>query len=220
MTHATKGIYRYIMQDFIRVRSCVLRRCFTRALLRRVHSCFFSPATDKACAERHHSRSGGADDALFSESDVLASISSIQTVDYHQSIHLPGGIIFTPYHAGHILGAAMFMISIAGVRILYTGDISREVDRHLVPAEIPLERPDVVIGESTFGTMALEGRREKEERLLSACSDRALLSPRVETLLIPFPLPAPQQARLRRSSDEAGAVCFPSSLLARRSNSY
>jgi hypothetical protein len=23
MTHATKGIYRYIMQDFIRVRSCV-----------------------------------------------------------------------------------------------------------------------------------------------------------------------------------------------------
>jgi cleavage and polyadenylation specificity factor subunit 3 len=63
----------------------------------------------------------------------------------------------------------MFMISIAGVRILYTGDISREVDRHLVPAEIPLERPDVVIGESTFGTMALEGRRDKEERLLSAC---------------------------------------------------
>jgi cleavage and polyadenylation specificity factor subunit 3 len=163
MTHATKGIYRYIMQDFIRVRSYAsspskLLPFLIRLALLSVSFPLFS------------SRSNSSDDSLFSESDVLASLSSIQTVDYHQSIHLPGGIRFTPYHAGHILGAAMFMIEIAGVKVLYTGDISRELDRHLVPAEIPLERPDVMIGESTFGTMALEGRIEKEERFLSELS--------------------------------------------------
>lgn len=159
MTHATKGIYRYIMQDFIRVRSCVI-------------SLHLAPFRPRPCLTPPYlcacSRAGGADDTLFSESDVLSSLSSILTVDYHQSIHLPGGIVFTPYHAGHILGAAMFMIEIAGIKILYTGDVSREVDRHLVPAEIPLERPDIMIGESTFGTMALEGRKDKEERFLSA----------------------------------------------------
>jgi Cft2 family RNA processing exonuclease len=41
------------------------------------------------------------------------------------------------YNAGHVLGAAMFMIEIAGVRVLYTGDFSREEDRHLMAAELP-----------------------------------------------------------------------------------
>ena len=31
----------------------------------------------------------------------------------------------------------MFMIEIAGVRVLYTGDFSREEDRHLMAAELP-----------------------------------------------------------------------------------
>ena len=46
---------------------------------------------------------------------------------------------------GHVLGAAMFMIEIAGVRVLYTGDYSREEDRHLMAAEIPAITPDVLI---------------------------------------------------------------------------
>lgn len=46
---------------------------------------------------------------------------------------------------GHVLGAAMFMIEIAGVKVLYTGDFSREEDRHLMAAEIPAVKPDVLI---------------------------------------------------------------------------
>ena len=41
------------------------------------------------------------------------------------------------------LGAAMFMVDIAGVRVLYTGDCSREEDRHLRAAETPQFSPDV-----------------------------------------------------------------------------
>ena len=69
-----------------------------------------------------------------------------------------------PYHAGHVLGACMFMIDIVGLKILYTGDYSREEDRHLVSAEVPPIRPDVLIVESTFGVQGYEPREEKEVR--------------------------------------------------------
>jgi Cft2 family RNA processing exonuclease len=35
----------------------------------------------------------------------------------------------------------MFMVDIAGVRILYTGDYSREEDRHLRAADLPAVLP-------------------------------------------------------------------------------
>ena len=55
------------------------------------------------------------------------------------------GIKFWCYNAGHVLGAAMFMIEIAGVKVLYTGDFSRIEDRHLMAAEVPTITPDVLI---------------------------------------------------------------------------
>lgn len=59
------------------------------------------------------------------------------------------GIKFWCYNAGHVLGAAMFMIEIAGVKIFYTGDFSCEEDRHLMAAEIPSVSPDVLISVSS-----------------------------------------------------------------------
>ena len=55
------------------------------------------------------------------------------------------GVKFWCYHAGHVLGAAMVMMEIAGVKILYTGDFSRVEDRHLMAAEIPSIAPDLLI---------------------------------------------------------------------------
>ena len=71
---------------------------------------------------------------------------------------------FWAYNAGHVLGAAMFMIEIAGVKILYTGDFSREQDRHLMAAEMPLMKPDVLIIEATYGIKIHEKREEREHR--------------------------------------------------------
>ncbi|KAG2016263.1 endoribonuclease ysh1, variant 2 [Coprinopsis cinerea AmutBmut pab1-1] len=92
------------------------------------------------------------------------SLASIIPVSAHQLINVCPGVSFTPYHAGHVLGACMFLIDIAGLKILYTGDYSREEDRHLVKAELPPIRPDVLIVESTYGVHTLEGREEKEAR--------------------------------------------------------
>ncbi len=59
------------------------------------------------------------------------------------------GVRFWCYNAGHVLGAAMFMIEIAGVKLLYTGDFSCEEDRHLMAAEVPAITPDILISVST-----------------------------------------------------------------------
>lgn len=58
----------------------------------------------------------------------------------------------------------MFMVDIAGVRVLYTGDYSREEDRHLRAAETPQFSPDVCIIESTYGVQHHQPRHTREKR--------------------------------------------------------
>lgn len=108
-----------------------------------------------------------SDTNLYTEEDLVASMDRIDTINYHQVVHHKG-IKFWSYNAGHVLGAAMFMIEIAGVRILYTGDYSRTEDRHLMPAELPTVKPDVLIVESTYGVQTLEPIADREHQFTSA----------------------------------------------------
>ncbi|TNY23563.1 Endoribonuclease YSH1 [Rhodotorula diobovata] len=134
MSHPTKAVYRYLMSDFVRVSTA------------------------------------GSDDNLFTEAEMIASFNQIQSFDFEQEILLPpsdsssASVRFTSFAAGHVLGACMFLLEIAGARVLYTGDYSTEEDRHLVPAKVPnWERPpDVMICESTYGVQSHEPRLEKE----------------------------------------------------------
>ncbi|KAF3678071.1 Cleavage and polyadenylation specificity factor subunit 3-I [Capsicum annuum] len=88
-----------------------------------------------------------------------------KVIDFHQTVEV-NGIRFWCYTAGHVLGAAMFMVDIAGVRVLYTGDYSREEDRHLRAAEIPQFSPDICIIESTYG-VELHMPRQIREKLFT-----------------------------------------------------
>lgn len=105
----------------------------------------------------------GVNEMLFNEQDLVKSLDKIETVDYHQELE-HNGIKFWCYNAGHVLGAAMWMIEIAGVKVLYTGDFSRQPDRHLLGAETPTMSPDVLIVESTYGIQVHEPRRQREVR--------------------------------------------------------
>lgn len=104
---------------------------------------------------------------MYTQEDVQRCLDRCQTIGFHQALEIDG-VKITPYHAGHVLGAAMFLIEIAGVKVLYTGDYSREDDRHLRGAEIPSVRPDVLIVEATFGLMVHEGREQREKRFTEA----------------------------------------------------
>ncbi|EDQ87907.1 uncharacterized protein MONBRDRAFT_26966 [Monosiga brevicollis MX1] len=103
------------------------------------------------------------DNQLFSDKDIENTMKRIETVDFEQTVMLRG-LSFTPYSAGHVLGACMFEIDIAGVKLLYTGDFSRDEDRHLMAASIPPIKPDILIAESTLGDLEHENRQDRERR--------------------------------------------------------
>lgn len=110
------------------------------------------------------------EETLYTEEDLLNSMDKIECVNFHQVVHHKG-IKFWAYNAGHVLGAAMFMIEIAGVRILYTGDYSRREDRHLMCAETPEVKPDVLIIEGTYGVQRLPHVSEREKRFTEIVTD-------------------------------------------------
>lgn len=136
MTHATKAIYRWLLTDFVRVTS-------------------LSNNTDSLSLSSAN---------LYTDEDLMKSFDNIETIDFHSTIELEG-IRFTAFHAGHVLGACMYLIEVGGLKILFTGDYSREENRHLPVAEIPTIKPDILITESTFGTATHEPRFDKEQRL-------------------------------------------------------
>merc|ERR1719312_810553 len=107
---------------------------------------------------------------LYTEKELIDSMEKIETMDFHSEKEV-NGIRFWAYNAGHVLGAAMFMIEIAGVRVLYTGDFSREEDRHLMAAELPSMKPDVLIVEATYGQRTHDKREDREKRFTGTVSD-------------------------------------------------
>ena len=138
MTHPTKAIYKWMLSDFVRVTNI------------------------------HMNAEGSTVDpnsSLYSDEDLVRSFEKIDVIDYHQEIDL-SGIKITALNAGHVLGAAMFLIEIAGVRVLYTGDYSREEDRHLMAAESPSVKPNVMICESTYGVGSHMPRDEREAKFI------------------------------------------------------
>ena len=54
---------------------------------------------------------------LYTEADLETSMDKIETINFHEEKDV-FGIKFWAYNAGHVLGAAMFMIEIAGVKVL------------------------------------------------------------------------------------------------------
>lgn len=139
MTHATKAIYKWLIQDNVRVSNT-------------------SSSSDQRTT-------------LYTEHDHLSTLPMIETIDFNTT-HTVNSIRITPFPAGHVLGAAMFLISIAGLNILFTGDYSREEDRHLIPAEVPKGvKIDVLITESTFGISSNPPRLEREAALMKTVTN-------------------------------------------------
>lgn len=109
--------------------------------------------------------------SMYTEQDHNKTFPNIETIDFYTT-HTVAGIRITPYPAGHVLGAAMFQIEIAGLKILFTGDYSREDDRHLVSASIPKGvKIDVLITESTFGISTHTPRVQREAQLMKSITD-------------------------------------------------
>jgi len=81
---------------------------------------------------------GGA--ALYSQEDIAKSMHDIRTIDFRQEL-VHKGIEFTCFGAGHVLGACMFLVTIDGVRILYTGRSVGQTERRNASSLPAVSRP-------------------------------------------------------------------------------
>jgi cleavage and polyadenylation specificity factor subunit 3 len=61
---------------------------------------------------------------LYTEADLEASMDKIETINFHEEKDVLG-IKFWAYNAGHVLGAAMFMIEIAGVKVMIIPNLDK-----------------------------------------------------------------------------------------------
>lgn len=103
------------------------------------------------------------EDTLYTEADLISCCDKVELIDYHTTVTL-GGLSFHALNAGHVLGACMFWLDMGGRTVLYTGDYSMEDDRHLMAAELPDKKPDLLIVEATYGVQVHASRAEREAR--------------------------------------------------------
>ncbi len=87
---------------------------------------------------------------LYDEADVEAIMRRFHGVDFGAATEVAPGVRATWLPAGHILGAAMILVEIAGKRLLFSGDLGRW-DRPLVPDPVDPPSVDLVLVESTYG---------------------------------------------------------------------
>ncbi len=73
------------------------------------------------------------------------------------------------FDAGHILGSVMYLVEVEGLQVLFTGDFNTSGSILTDGAE-PVERPDVLVMEATYGDPAyvFPNRAEIYDRLIEA----------------------------------------------------
>lgn len=118
---------------------------------------------------RKHGREAGHEEPLYTVNDVPAAMERFQVRDHGEEFMVaPGvGVLFT--EVGHILGSAAVHLTIDDgekvLRLTYTGDVGRYVDR-LLPAPIGFSQADVILCEATYGDRDHQPLEEAEGELL------------------------------------------------------
>ncbi len=103
----------------------------------------------------------------WGEEGLEQAYSSIKVSNYRRKIKLVDGVTAEFYNAGHILGAAMILIEWDGRRILYTGDINDQRTPLFKGFEIPEEKIDILITESTNGIRDIKPRKQVNNEFTS-----------------------------------------------------
>lgn len=87
---------------------------------------------------------------LYTLQDAQESLAYLNTVPFERQLDLGDGITATFLPAGHILGAAMILLRVGDVTVLFSGDLGRPHDPLLPPPAI-VRQADYLVVESTYG---------------------------------------------------------------------
>lgn len=106
---------------------------------------------------------------LYTVADVQPTMACFQTAGYTERVMVLPGIELTFTDAGHILGSAAVNLTLDDgertIRLCFTGDVGRYVDR-LLPPPVPFPQADFIICETTYGDRDHAPITEAEDELL------------------------------------------------------
>ncbi|MBQ9693532.1 MAG: MBL fold metallo-hydrolase [Kiritimatiellae bacterium] len=106
---------------------------------------------------------------LYSEADVVQTLSQMEGVPYKRAIDLGNGVGAVFHNAGHILGSALVEILVLQPnrkvrRLLFSGDLGQPGQPIIPPPDIP-PSPDVLLVESTYADRVHPPRENITARL-------------------------------------------------------
>ena len=87
---------------------------------------------------------------LYTTADAAAALALVAPRPYHEPFAVCDGVTALLRPSGHILGAATVQLDLAGVRLVFSGDLGR-YDRPILPDPEPVPAADVLLLESTYG---------------------------------------------------------------------
>lgn len=100
---------------------------------------------NRASFSRHHPAL-----PLYTREEAETALRSLRAVDFGQSVTLKEGVSFELLPAGHILGAAVVVLTAGQRRIVFSGDLGRANDP-IMPPPAAVDRADYLVVESTYG---------------------------------------------------------------------
>ncbi|KAG5445512.1 Integrator complex subunit 11 [Clonorchis sinensis] len=103
---------------------------------------------------------------FFTSEMIYRCMSKVKCVYVHQTVKVDDELELQAFYAGHVLGAAMFLIRVGSQSVLYTGDYNMTPDRHLGAAWVSRCCPDILITESTYATTIRDSKRAREREFL------------------------------------------------------
>ena len=102
---------------------------------------------------------------LYTDDDVRLAVAQFHPVAFGERVDLAPVLSVRLQPAGHILGSASVLLTVAGTRVLFSGDLGRPEHPLLRPPPPPPEA-DAIVVESTYGNRTHE--RDDDDRLADA----------------------------------------------------
>ncbi|WP_061959994.1 MBL fold metallo-hydrolase RNA specificity domain-containing protein [Cupriavidus pauculus] len=94
---------------------------------------------------RHHPA-----EPLYTRADATRAIHRLEAVRFASRCSIGPGVEVEFHHAGHIIGAATVTLHVDGRRLVFSGDLGRQLDP-LMRAPEPVQQADWLLVESTYG---------------------------------------------------------------------
>jgi metallo-beta-lactamase family protein len=120
-------------------------------------------------------------DPLYDEKDISRAFENWKELQYHEEFTIAPDFTIKLYDAGHILGSAMFVFTMGGKKILFTGDSGNSPTPLLRDTEF-VSGVDYAVIDSVYGDRNHEPLEERRARFLKVIQDSIA---RGGTLMIP-----------------------------------